>query len=75
MARFLFNEIFSENPADNSLTPIRTIRIGSATFGSSVTFRQGVYFGGVNVFEFKGKDIEADEEGDVLVIKGFYQKL
>lgn len=72
MQRYNFNDIFRENP-DGSLTPKRTIRLGAATFGSSVTFGQGVSFGGVNIFQFKGADIAGEEEGGILVIKGFYQ--
>ena len=69
---YKFNEIFQENP-NGTLTPIRTIRLGSATLGSSVTFGTGVSFDGINVFDFKNFAIEADEENGVLVIKGYYQ--
>ena len=69
--RYEFNQIFSES-ADGSLTPRRTIRVGGATFGSNITFRQGVIFSGIDFFQIKGRAIEGDEEGEVLVIKGYY---
>ncbi|MBI2551690.1 hypothetical protein HYW17_00105 [Candidatus Uhrbacteria bacterium] len=72
MAKFSFNDVFIDNP-DNTLTPRRSIRIGAATFGSGITFGPGVAFGGINIFDFKGCDIEADDEADILVIKGFYK--
>ena len=72
LKRYKFWEIFHENPG-GTLTPIKTIRVGPATFGSSVTFGPGVSFGGVNFFDFKGNDIQAEEDNDVLIIKGFYR--
>lgn len=70
--KYTFNQIFKEDDSGR-LTPLRPIRIGAATFGSSVTFGPGVSFGGVNIFEYKGLDIDAEEDGEVLVIKGFYK--
>lgn len=70
--RYNFNQLFRENP-DGSLTPRFNIKIGGVTFGPSITFTKGVSFSGINVFDFKGSDIEVEQEGDVLVIKGFYR--
>lgn len=72
--RYKFDDLFTENP-DGSLTPKKTIRIGSATFGSSVTFKPGVIFSGVNIFDFKGCDIEVEEDQatKILSVKGFYK--
>lgn len=72
MQRYNFYDIFRENP-DGTLTPKRTIRLGAATLGSSITFGPGVSFGGINIFQFKGAAIAGEEENGVLVIKGFYQ--
>jgi len=69
---FRFSEIFQENP-DNTITPKRNIRIRGAVFGPQVTFGPGVSFGGINIFDFKGFNIEANEEGNVLNITGFYK--
>ena len=72
--RYRFDELFTENQ-DGSLTPKKTIRIGAATFGPSVTFRPGVIFSGVNIFDFKGCAIEAEEDPttNILSVKGFYK--
>jgi hypothetical protein len=70
--RFRFSEVFQENP-DNTITPKRNIRIRGAIFGPQVTFGPGVSFGGINIFDFRGLGIEADEEGDILNIRGFYR--
>lgn len=71
--KYKFDEIFREN-SDGSLTPRRTVRIGSATLGPGVTFGPGVSFSGINIFDFKGADIEAEDKVSVLVIRGFYQR-
>ena len=70
--RYRFNEIFREEKG--SLTPIKTIRIGGVLIGSGVTFGRGVSFGGINIFEFIGKDIEANEDNGFLIINGFYDE-
>lgn len=69
--RYAFNEIFREG--DNQLEPIRKIRVGGVIFGPGVKFGQGASFGGVDFYQFRGHAIEADEEGDALVVKGIYE--
>jgi hypothetical protein len=69
--RYNFDEIFDEN-VDGSLTPRRTIRIGGATIGPGLTFRQGVNFSGIDFFQIRGRAIEANEEAGILVIRGYY---
>jgi len=70
--RYGFREIFQEND-DGSITPKIHIKIGSTTMGPSITFRKGIAFGGIDIFDFKGLDIEANEDDGVLVLKGFYK--
>jgi len=72
--KYDFDAIFRRNP-DGTITPRRTIQIGSATLGSSVTFGSGVSFSGVNIFNYVGAAVEADEENGILIIRGFYQRL
>ncbi|MDO8505629.1 MAG: hypothetical protein Q7S48_03565 [bacterium] len=71
--RYRFNEIFKET--DGSISPVQRIRVGGVTIGSELTMRAGVAIGGVDFLQpqFKGHDIEADTDGDVLVIKGIYE--
>ncbi len=70
--RYNFSEIFRENPA-GSLTPIRRIRIGGVELGPGVTFSKGTSFGGVDFTLFRGRNIEADQDGEILVIQGIHQ--
>lgn len=69
--RYQFNEVFTENQ-DGTLSPIRQIRVGGVSFGPSISFGSEAAFGGVNFHQFKGHELEADEEDSVLVIKAIY---
>jgi hypothetical protein len=69
--RYNFNEIFKDN-SDGSINPIKRIRVGGIILGPEVVIRGGVAFGGVDFYQFKGHEIEADEDGDVLVVKAIY---
>lgn len=69
--RYRFDQIFQLNQ-DGSISPRMQINISGVTLGPGVAFGSGVAFGGVNFFNFRGNDIEADQEGEVLKIKGFY---
>ena len=70
--RYKFLEVFTENP-DGSLTPKRQIFVNGISFGPGVIFQKGVAFGGIDFHLYKYWDISGEEEGGVLVIKGFYQ--
>jgi hypothetical protein len=69
--RYKFDEIFQENP-NRALTPKVKIFINGVSFGPGVIFSPGVIFGGVDIFQHKGRDIEADDQGGILMLKGFY---
>lgn len=69
--RYKFNELFEEK--NGALTPKRTIKLKSVILGPSITFKKGVSFGGIDVFDFKGKIIEAEDVAGTLVVKGFYE--
>lgn len=71
--RFPFFEVFQKNP-DGSLTPRKVINVNGVTFGNGVAFSPGVNFGGVDFFKFQNYDIAAEDEGGILVIKGFYER-
>jgi hypothetical protein len=72
MAKFNFFQIFQQNP-DGSLSPTRVININGVTFGPGVAFNKGVLFGGVNLYDFFGLDVAAEEDNGILIIKGFFQ--
>lgn len=69
--RYQFSQIFTENQ-NGTLSPLRRIRVGGVSFGPAVSFGPRATFGGVNFYEYKGRTLEADDEGDVLVIKAIY---
>lgn len=69
--RYNFNEIFREN-ADGSISPVKRLRVGGVILGPDVAIRAGVAFGGVDFFQFKGHEIEADIDGEIFVIKAIY---
>lgn len=69
--RYRFFDVFQETPS-GGLTPRRRIRIGGVEFGPGVIFTKGVKFSGVDIFNFYGQDIDAEEENNVIVIKGYF---
>lgn len=69
--KYNFNEIFTENQ-DGTLSPIKQIRVGGVSLGPGLSFGAGAAFGGVNFHQYKGHEIEADDEDGVLVIKAIY---
>lgn len=73
LQRLKFFDIFQQNP-DGSLTPKRVIQVGGITFGPGVAFGRGVSFGGVDFFQYQNNDVAVEEQGGVLIIKGFYTK-
>lgn len=66
-----FWEVFQENP-NGSISPRTTIRVGGVTLSPGVSFTRGVTFGGVDFFNYYGMDLEVDEEGQILILRGFY---
>jgi len=69
--RYQFNDVFTEN-ADDTLSPVRQIRIGGVSFGSNVSFSPGAGLAGIDLYQYKGHELEADDEDGVLVIKAIY---
>ncbi len=72
MSRYKFGDIFNVLP-NGALTPTRQIHVNGITFGPGVTFGSGVSFGGIDFTKYQGKDIAAEEQNGILVIKGLYQ--
>jgi len=69
--RYNFSEIFREN-SNGSISPLMRIRVGGVTLGEGIEMSAGVAFGGVDFYQFKGHEIEADQDGEILVIKAIY---
>ena len=72
MARLNFNAVFRENN-DGSIEPLRRVRVGGVEFGPGVRFRQGVSFSGIDLTQYKGRELEVDLDGDTSVIRGIYE--
>ena len=66
-----FFHIFRVNK-DNSIEPTRTIRIGGAQFGPGVRFGRGVSFGGVDLYQYTGRDLRIEEKDGITIITGIY---
>jgi len=70
--RIKFWDIFRENP-NRTMSPTRTVRIGSVTLTPNVTFSSAASFNGVNLAEFAGRDLEVEQGVDgVAEIKSYY---
>ena len=72
MQRFSFSEVFDVQ-ADGFIEPKRRIRVSGAEFGPGVKIGPGNSFGGVDFHQYKNLDIAAQEDGNVLVIRGFFR--
>jgi len=69
--RLGFFDVFEE--VNGGLKPRMLVKLKSVVIGTGVVFTKGVSFGGVNIFDYYGSDIEAEYENGILVIRGFYQ--
>lgn len=69
--RINFNAIFRVHD-DGSIEPLRPVRIGGVQMGPGVRFGRGVSFGGIELFNFVGRDFSAQEENGVLVLLGIF---
>lgn len=68
--QYRFNEIFKEN--NGQLQPTRQIRVGAIEFSPDAKFRYGASIGGIDFYQFKDHEIEAEEKDNVLIIRGIY---
>ena len=71
MARVTFDSIFIRYP-NGDIEPRQRIRIGGVTLAQGVRFARGFSFGGVDLFQFLGRDLEIQTENDIIVITAIY---
>lgn len=69
--RLNFYSIFKQHH-DGSLEPLQPVRIGGVQMGQGVRFGRGVSFGGINIFDYIGKDFQVEEKGGVIILLGIY---
>lgn len=66
-----FYQIFKIN-SDESIEPLRTVRIGGVQLGPGVKFGRGVLFGGIDLSQYVGRNFAVEDENGVIVITGIY---
>lgn len=71
MARMQYSDIFRDNP-NGTISPKVYVQLNGVTMGPGVLFGKGIAFGGVNLFDYRNKDLEIELINDVYIIKGFY---
>jgi hypothetical protein len=73
-ARYSFPDIFFYNPIADTILPRVTIFINNARLQAGVPITRGTYTGGLNLFNYIGKDMAArwDAGRKELTIVGFY---
>jgi len=69
--RVSFSSVFQANP-DGSFTPRGVVRIGGVQMGPGVAFGRGVSVGNIELAAMQGRDLEVENEGGIIVIKGHY---
>jgi hypothetical protein len=71
MDRINFNLLFRLND-EGSIEPLHNIRIGGVQMGPGVKVGRGVLFGGIDLFNFVGRDFQTRQESGVTIIDGVY---
>ncbi|MFK2295088.1 hypothetical protein ACIXMS_09670 [Bacteroides fragilis] len=66
-----FNELFTVQ--NGTISPKVSIFINGITMTPGVSFSGGVSFGGVDLSQFVGKDLEVENHNGIYEIKGFYK--
>lgn len=68
--RVAFHELF--DTSGGQIRPKQKVQIGGVQMTPGVMFGGGVSFGGVDLSQYVGHDLEVEYAGDVAVIKGVY---
>ena len=70
--RVPYDQVFQSN-SNGSVSPRCSVHINGVTMSPGVSFTQGVAFGGLDVVAIRGHDLDIEQQGDVVVIKGYFQ--
>jgi len=84
LACFVSGKIFKQNEMrknfadlfaiqNGMVTPKTSVGVNGIVMGPGVAFGSGVSFGGVDLSTLVGKDLEVEAQGEVTIIKGYYQ--
>jgi hypothetical protein len=70
--RISFSEVFHDN-GDGSYSPMKTIKIGGAIIDPGVEFTAEAWFGGIEIAQYIGRDLEVEHLQDgIIAIKRIY---
>lgn len=69
--RLNFYQIFRIN-TDGSIEPLRIVRIGGVQFGPGVRLGGDVFFGGIDLAQYVGRDFQVEDHNGILIIIGIY---
>lgn len=67
LATVRYDQVFTVNP-NNTITPKLPVRIGGVTMGPGVSFGAGVFIGGVNLFDYRGRELEGYMDNGMFII-------
>ena len=62
-----YDQVFTIN-ANDTITPKIPVKFGGLTMSSGSTFSNSVFVGGVNLFDYKGKNLEGYVDNGIFVI-------
>jgi len=76
MGRYNFYEIFSINQSSGLITPRFTVSVSGIRFIAGVVVSPGITFGGINLYNYIGKDIAGNWNATTreLEFLGFYNQ-
>jgi hypothetical protein len=73
LQRLSFWDVFEKKSGDR-LMPKRIINVNGVILGPGVTFSKGVDIAGVDFFNYDHLDIAGEQDDNVLVIRGFFNR-
>ena len=71
IVRMSFDELFRRN-AEGMISPRLPVQIGGVTVGPGGASDEGASFGGVDLAQFLGKDLDVEIQDNIHVIKGTF---
>lgn len=71
MARLDFDSVF-QTREDGSIEPRQRVRVSGIEFGRGVRLKPGVVLGGIDLTQFRDRDLEVETDDSTFVIKGIY---
>ena len=72
--RYNFNAIFGINPANGDIYPLYNMIVNGQYFERLVSIKRGIYFGGINIYEYAGRDFGGywNQQTQILTLTTVY---